>query len=549
MAKIPLYQQGNLASPVVGTPGTDTSITNAANSVEGSLRQLGNVAYNSLENDYVLEQRALRQQQTLQRQAEMHMKTLANEGATAANSAGADTAATDMSNELRTKYHDNTDGSRDEFDEKMDGIVNDRLDAETDPERKAMLQIKLAGMRNSQTQSFANWITSRVPDIAKSNANTVGSALRYSVNNSSLSGTQVLQKLDDFEKNPDNLKQYQAAYGNDWQVEMRKHQSKGAQDFLATVANEGAMNGSDKRLKILMADKRFDKYIEGTDKEQFFSRQRAISSARRTEQRIQQEVDNTSTRSVISDVVVKRDTSSMDSLKQTGDQLRQLWNAENAKPPEQRSTETISKLEGEIEQNNREIKNFPKAQRQEEAEKQKVKNAAQLQKYLSQPAIDARNDLAVLNKDIKTNMKTKWTGNKKAAQTALDNYQKKLYKYAQAGLLDKPGSVQNYEKHSEDLGVFIKQTKNTPLTPIDQIIDGVSHLGDSARKFFSGTPPKVGQTSKQTHDAMHDAYTGAMKKNTTRFKELMKRDPTAGDLKKLDAMSKTDAFRAVHGGN
>lgn len=545
MAKIPIYQQGNLASPVVGTPGVDTSVVNAANSVESSLHQLGNTAYQSLENDYVLQQRALRQQQAANDAAQKHLMTLHNEGDAGAKASGVDIAANDLNNSLRTKHETNIDGAREEFDKGLDDLINDKLDAETDPERKAMLQIKLNNVRESQTKSFSTWMTGQIPQIAKGNADTVGSALAYSVNDPKLSGTQVLDKIKKFEENPDNIKQYQAAHGTGWLPEVRKKQSQAAQNFLAAVAN----TGDEKRLKTLMGDKRFDSYIQGTDKEQFYSRIRALSSARRSEQNIQYDLQNTDTRSQIATTVISKDPGSMDSLTQTGQKLQGFLDAELKKPLAQRSTETISKLENEIEQNHKEIKNYPKAQRLEAQERQKELNAKQNEKYVSQDAIDARSELSQLNKEITTNLKSTWRGNKRAAQAAIDTYQKKLYAAAKAGYMDKPGTVTHYEKHSTDLGIFIKKAGGLPLTPIDALGEAVNGLGHAAQQFFGGAPAKPGQTTKQTHDAMNNAYQEALQKNTKRFMDLKKRQPQAGDLKILDALSKKQAFNQVHGSN
>lgn len=296
MARIPRYEQGGLASSMVGTPGVNTAGASAYHAAAQGLDTVAGAFKSVATFEWEQEQKALRQKQAEQRAAAAHLKTLQYETQAGGTKAEFGTALNDMDNQKRQQYMWTTDGAAAAWTQDAQKLMDNKLDSITDPELKLMTQKALQGELGAKQQQFSDFLNSRIPHIGEANSQKIGDALRLSVNNPDLTPDEVLKTIADFKIDPLNLKTFENTYGPAAEAKMRGYQSDAAKNYLSLVANTGSLA----KVKALINDKRFDSIIEGTDKEQFYSRQRTIAA---DEERAKQHQEQ-----------ITQQTSSIDSL-------------------------------------------------------------------------------------------------------------------------------------------------------------------------------------------------------------------------------------------
>lgn len=169
MAKITPYQQGQIASSVVGTPGVNLS---AAQSSFGLGSQLANIGA-AQHQQYLTDVRA---KQAEQRALEKHMQDMARQTEVVNISSGAQVEMQKSINELQMKYRDNPGQATQEYTQTAEQRIADTLGQVTDPETNMMLQQKLMTQHASNLNSMGNWEQSRQVPIAEQNLkNSAGS--------------------------------------------------------------------------------------------------------------------------------------------------------------------------------------------------------------------------------------------------------------------------------------------------------------------------------------------------------------------------------------
>lgn len=277
MAKIPRYQQGNLASSMVGTPGIDTSMSSALQTGARAADNVADSLYNVAAYEWQLGKQEEARIRAEQREAQKQLTNMAYQNQAGADRAGYDTAMNSADNDLRLKHEFNTDGAMQAWQQKSDELINDRLENITDPKQKLMTQGVLQTAQAAKQQQFNDWILAQQHPIAVANVAKVADTLKLAVNDASLSTEEVLQKLDNYKNDDLTSTMYMNAYGPAAEAKIRQDQSEAARNYMSLIANAG---GSE-RVKELINDKRFDSIIEGSDKEQFYSRQRSIAAEER----------------------------------------------------------------------------------------------------------------------------------------------------------------------------------------------------------------------------------------------------------------------------
>jgi hypothetical protein len=294
---------------MVGTPGVDTSAGRAFESATDSLGTVGKNLYSVAEADYRAAQLELRQKQAEQRAAMKELQNLQYENNAAGAAAETDIALNEIDNRNRQKFQWDTSGGMEAFNAEAQKVIQDKLDGITDPKQKLMTEKLLQSRLASKTQQFADYLNSRVPDIGKANTQKIGDALRLSTNNSGLSVVDVQKKLEDFKNDPANQKAFYNVYGPAWEAEMRKYQSDAARNYLAKTAELGDLNVLNERID------KFSNIVEGTDAEEFYSRQRAMAQQVKVKAEQEQEFQTSvEANEMLSDI---RDKASRDELTQT----------------------------------------------------------------------------------------------------------------------------------------------------------------------------------------------------------------------------------------
>lgn len=278
MARIPRYQQGQLASSMVGTPGIDTATATAFQNASTSVGKIGSAIMDVAQADYnarVQEQNRIR---TEQRAAAKALDTLQKETQVGGDKAGLSISLNDMDNTMRQESRFSTDGAMAKWAEGAQKLADERLDKIQDPTLKLMTQKAFQTELASKQQQFGDYLNSRIPEIGAANAAKIGDALKLSTNSSDLSVLEVREKLETFSTDPINVKTFENVYGPAAGVKMREYQSSAARNYLAQTASTGNIDLLNERIN------RFSDIVEGTDSEEFYARQRQLAGQVKVQQ-------------------------------------------------------------------------------------------------------------------------------------------------------------------------------------------------------------------------------------------------------------------------
>jgi hypothetical protein len=541
MGKISQYQQNQLRSSLVGTPGVDTSATSALSNLSTDLKQGAHTVYTALEDDYQLQQRALQQRQTEQRADEKKLRGLYDQSVANTHKAQGGIALNQLNNNLRPQFKDDITGGLDAWSEQAQELINDRVGTVKDPTQKAMTYNALQEEFSSQSKNFSDYLNGRIPEIAKDNFNKVGDSLRLSVNNTALTGDQVFNKLKAFGDDKATQAQAQAAFGADGVVQIRKHQSAAAQNYMELIAT----TGDDKALDKLIHDKRFDSIIEGTDKGQFYSRQRALASAVQTRQKQDATATDIQTRAGISATYVNTDLSDPTSINGSLQQIKSVYHSELAKPKGEQSIETIHNAEEKIHQLEGRIKAIPKEARLDKKQIESDRREIETRDYNSMPGIKARARLDSLERTLIKGLNT--SPDKQAALKRLNEYNTAVEQTIKQGYIDPPGSKARTVRAtslSMQAADIVKGKKDNGWL---QIQNTFHDLKTQADRVFSGFTPAPGKTSAQTHDTAKSAHDDAFNGLVERYRKHFNKDPDKGTMQQMHIDALKTGGRAAYG--
>lgn len=154
MPKIPLYEQGRLASSLVGTPGVDNSGQIMAESVATGLSQLNTAL-------------AYKQRQTLAAQKEL--ETLQRNAMAGERVSAISLKKTMIANDLKAKHMYDPDVGEVELNKQLDKLLEDEVAGIQDPMLKALVKGKGFDEIVAEKKEYSNFKLSRaVPIMEKS---------------------------------------------------------------------------------------------------------------------------------------------------------------------------------------------------------------------------------------------------------------------------------------------------------------------------------------------------------------------------------------------
>ncbi len=300
MGKVSRFSTGPLPSAAVGTPGVDDSEARFLQSAAQSIQSVANTQAAIAQQNFILTQQEIRRKQNEQRAAQKQLENLQIQTNTAGLNAEFGVAVNMLAQEKREQFKHDTTGALDSFSDVADKMLQERLRGITDPKEALMAEKQLRQTLGSQTQQFTDYLYSRIPAIGKANITKIGDALRLSTNDVSLSVEQVRTKLDEFQNDPSTKQAFFNVHGVAADAEMRKFQSDAVRNYLSKTANMGNLELLDERIN------EFDDIVEGTDTEEFYSRQRAMAlQAKRKQEELaeyQASLDNNTALAEITDL-------------------------------------------------------------------------------------------------------------------------------------------------------------------------------------------------------------------------------------------------------
>lgn len=271
MAKIPKYQQDKLASSMVGTPGVDTSMSQAFASGAQALNQVGDTLLRIGQIDYQERLREANRIKAEQRAAAKQLQELHVQTVNGARKAKYGVGLNGLSNELRQAHMFDINGAMESWNAKSVELMESQLETIVDPRERLMAQKALQAEQASQTEQFQNFLNGRIPEIGKANFKVIGDGLKISTNDPMLSPEDVRKKVVAFAEDPTVMKSALNVHGPAAPVAIREMQSDAIRNYMSKVAQSGNLD------QLNMVIGAFDDLVEGTDTEEFYSRQRQLA--------------------------------------------------------------------------------------------------------------------------------------------------------------------------------------------------------------------------------------------------------------------------------
>lgn len=234
MAKINLYQQGQLASSLVGTPGVFTAGSQALGNIAQSAGQVGNsiqAVGSALFGDQLAERRRLEAEA---RAADKQIKDADRASYISDRLGEADVEYTKALIETKAKHQNDTQGAAESFTEQAKAIRDSYVSKETDPLTKAQLNQHLASKTANEIGSINNWAQERQIPIMKDRLQNMAGNFSLSISDANLSAGEVGQKYQQFVQQ--NLSNFQFTEGQAGATEMRKALEPGIINYLQSTA-------------------------------------------------------------------------------------------------------------------------------------------------------------------------------------------------------------------------------------------------------------------------------------------------------------------------
>lgn len=281
MPKIPLYEQGRLASSLVGTPGVDNSGQVMAETVSSGLSQLNTAL-------------AYKQRQTLAAQKEL--ETLQRNAIAAERVSAYDVKANQGYNDVTEKNAFTPDIAMAELPKHLKSLGASAMEGVEDPQTKMLIQQKVMEKEAAYIKQASDWKTGRsIPIAEKSLEAQVGDLsqrVRSAVGPDGVVDSAIIAKqFQEFDASTSGLSSmlYGPAAGE------RNRQAKGAalKDVLFDMAAKGPQGTEDDErfaeyLKKVYESPEFQSYMNPEDGKQVLVEARRIaaeaSRAKREEQ-------------------------------------------------------------------------------------------------------------------------------------------------------------------------------------------------------------------------------------------------------------------------
>lgn len=234
MAKINFYQQGQLASAAVGTPGQFTAgsqalgnVAQGAGHIADSVQAIGNAIFG--------DQLAERRRREAEARAADKQIADADMASYISDKVGeADIEYTKAYSEVQAQYQNNTDGAAKAFEERARAIREHYVSAETAPLKKAKVNEHLASKSATYIGNINQWTQGRQIPIMKDRLVNMAGNFSIAISDPNMSAAEVGQRYQEFVQQ--NLPNYQFTEGAAAQIEMRKALEPAIINYLQATA-------------------------------------------------------------------------------------------------------------------------------------------------------------------------------------------------------------------------------------------------------------------------------------------------------------------------
>lgn len=281
MPKVPVYQQGQLASSVIGTPGVYTGASAPLGTISADFGNAASSLFNIANSLHSATLNAQREKEAELVAYNRKLKEAEQEASIAERVGGVEVGLTDLTSSLKTNYRSDTAGALREYQTQAQGVFKPVIDAEPDPLVKAKLKTAFA-KKNAEYQSgMLRWSEDRQVPIMTEKITALAGHFSQSVGDASLSAAEVGQKYHNFQQENSGL--YQFRYGEAAPVKMREDMAEGVKSYLhATALNAPEL--LEPRIKAFSGGG----FIDAGDLDHFAIQQRQIANQIRQTQLAEQ---------------------------------------------------------------------------------------------------------------------------------------------------------------------------------------------------------------------------------------------------------------------
>ena len=234
MARITSYQQGQLASSLVGTPGQYTGVSSALGQIGSSIAPLQNTVYNLSQALFQDELATRRQKEAELRAYDRQLKTAEQEAYVAERTSSLDKDFTDISLDIQNKSQFNTNTALPEFQQRAKEAAEAALEQEKDPLVQAQLRKAIANKTAQYQDRLNNWIQDRQVPIMKSNVESISGNFALKVGHYELGAAEVGKAYQQYVS--ENARTYDFVYGPQGRGKMREDMASGIKEYLSSTA-------------------------------------------------------------------------------------------------------------------------------------------------------------------------------------------------------------------------------------------------------------------------------------------------------------------------
>lgn len=498
MPKIPQYEQGQLASSVVGTAGVDTSGADIFGTMAKGLGQVQDVLYQGIAADVQEQQKVYRQKQAEQKALDDAQKKLLQDVEVKNHQIGLNAALNDVESEVQQNNQTTPYMADKVYADAAAKRVDDYLKTNTlDPTVAA--RVKLGAMTDidSGMGRMRSWSLSKRTEIARAYGETLLKDLTDKGGKTlDTEGVTALWEQIDALK-----PQLEITHGADATAMVDAAKAKAAEEHIYGLINDRQYDKADAE----MASHAFDSI--GQDKIRELRQAAAnLKNGQERQQQLEIRTDALSERVAIAQQSVDTPSTDLNAVRDLNVQLRQRLTLELSKPAKEQNLGLVQDIKSEINRTDKILNPTDKQKAAEKVAKDKETHAkfADNRLYLDQwqAAMDAH----------------AWT-TPEAHLTDLEKFKVYLNKVNTRGGLTE-------DEYSSYLKFVAKQNEQIKAGKSSKkgVVDAVQGLFGAADKKHSQLPAAPGKTKAQTHAEANAKYKTAYDAMYERRKKAVGRE-------------------------
>lgn len=499
MAKIPVYEQGQLASSIVGTPGVDTSAAQLMNVVGNSWDNIaGALGQNIQANNIELVRRQKEQEQLAREQ-----KKILDSIDEAHHAGNVDQIQMQELDKAKAETQGDPAYAAPMFRDRSTSALDEYLNTIQDPEMRN--RVRLAGIKsmNEKAHEISGWAMTQRTQNAKAKVETTIAGY------ANLAGkfSTAKQVGETWQKIEAMRGEISLTFGADADKVIQQGKRAVALQFIeGQIVNDPALAETQVRSGA------FDSVLNASDKDNLIYRAHGLTQAAERQQKT--EYNDAALGERITFAIDDANTDHTDPVQRTQqlDKITKAIHEQSTKPKEQQNLPLINDL-AEAK------KRLEKIAEMEKADKLKQYTDNYNLRYNSTRAGESRAWLDGQQKDFAKQVKDK-TLSADAALAKLDKLKNQLGVYKKAGYLDPYGKGSYEGRYLQWINAQRNSIMNRPKNHIEQFFADHGGVGHEVRQMAKQVPPPPGKNAAKTADAMSVTAQEIFHTNVERYTKM-----------------------------